>query len=218
MQGTDSRRLIPYVEVELRHRLSLRLVRALTLDGIREGILNGTKMRLANGYGLSYETVKKYLSARCAALREEAERLEAKRIRVLHRGYGSNTNEPPGPSPNLYYSLITTPIPLTLSFEALPAKTTELALCAAFGKEVQVLTSWVDGDFTPAMPRGMSDDHLVLLAHSFSAAEYRWLNNIFTFHICMLTIAYGTFLHTHRGAPEDREITEAMIFCLDDLK
>lgn len=93
-----------------------------------------------------------------------------------------------------------------------------MTLCAAFGKELSVLNSWVDGQFETAMPQGMCNDRLIILAHYFSAAEYSDYNHTLGFYFCQLVIAYGMFLHTCRNTTEDPEITSALISCQIELR
>lgn len=94
----------------------------------------------------------------------------------------------------------------------------ELFLCAAFDKkEIDTVSGWARGDFSSALPSGMTDTHLDFLAAHCADIIFPGVNHLLSFRMVQLAIAYGRFLKSGRYATEDREVTEALTCCLLEL-
>ena len=183
---------IPNVQVGLKWGLTIRLIRMITKHCIEEGVWEQERRKVAEGYGISLPTVKKYVSKTCEDVRKTAERLLAYEISKPHdsrrKQECSNTNK------NLrYYEIPMTEYPLKLYFTwSTSGRTTEdIVLRAAFGAETDILSSWMQDDFSQPLPSRMSNDHLTLLAHYYSGAAFPDMEHAFAFNMTRLAILFG---------------------------
>ena len=188
---------IPNVQVGLKWGLTIRLIRMITKHCIEEGVWEQERRKVAEGYGISLPTVKKYVSKTCEDVRKTAERLLAYEISKPHdsrrKQECSNTNK------NLqYYEVSMTEYPLKLYFTwSTSGRTTEdIVLRAAFGTETDILSSWMQGDFSQPLPPRMNNDHLTLLAHYYSGAAFPDMEHTFAFNVTRLVLLFGKNLRS----------------------
>ena len=210
---------IAYVQIDLKRGVTLRLLRGLTRHYIERGFGEPSRRKVAEGYAISPATVKKYATKLCEDVRKEAEQLLSDDI---IEKYNSKrwSYSPAGASGLRYYSVPLTNYPLKLYF-AWPVRDTEgksIVLRAAFGREEQVLDAWTRGDFTVLMPARMSSDHLTILAHYYSGAEFKGWPHTFLFDMAWLTIQVGKAITKHKEYPDNGKIEKAIACCWDLIR
>ena len=183
---------IPNVQVGLKWGLTIRLIRMITKHCIEEGVWEQERRKVAEGYGISLPTVKKYVSKTCEDVRKTAERLLAYEISKPHdsrrKQECSNTNK------NLQYlevSMTEYPLKLYFTWSTSGRTTEDIVLRAAFGTETDILSFWMQGDFSQPFPPRMNNDHLTLLAHYYSGTAFPDMEHIFAFNMTRLAILFG---------------------------
>ena len=214
---------IPGVQVNSTLKFSERLIRAISVYNREKGISGIPQKMIAQGYGITHEVLRQYLGDKRKQVLKTAEENYRKRIRDINKSQGSrHTVSEHGTQPHTwtyYFSDCTTVhYSLALYFSSFGQTERELSPSAAFDKrEVDVIDTWVHGDFSSKLPAVLSDDHLTVLAHCYAATACSHLNQTLAFDMVELTIAYGKFLQSHRGASEDMMITDALRSCLEGL-
>lgn len=203
---------IPNITVELKQGMTMRLIHAINNYGKDTGISGYCKKHIAQGYGISYSTLKKYCNATSKELRKQAEQICLKHEKRRAEEMRAITKfSYPSTAPR--YSM-------ALFFSELRVKeeTPELCLCAAFDKkELDAVVAWAHGDFSPEIPSGSTDIHLDFLAVHCAGIIFPDIDQMLAFKMMQLAIAYGKFLKSGRYATEDRGITESLIHCLREL-
>lgn len=201
---------IPNVQVGLKWGLTIRLIRMLTKHCIENGIWEQERRKVAEGYGISLPTVKKYVSKTCEDVRKTAERLLAYEISKPHDSNRKQRRS--NAEVNFrYYEVALKGYPLKLYFTwpILNPVTEDVVLRAAFGAEADVLSSWMQSDFSQPFPAGMSNDHLTLLAHYYSGATFPDIEHTFAFHMTRLVLLFGKNLQ----GPEYKQAMNMVTDC-----
>lgn len=209
---------IPMVQADLRCGLTLRLMRAITHHCcLEDEYWEQSKRKVAEGYGLSYSTVKKYTSEKMAQLRKDAERLLAQRVTesISQKKFSDNTF--------LYCMSLTSSItpPSTpgvssvrrLYFSYSPGKGSTLR--GAFGREAWVLDQWMDGKLEFPMPRRVSEDRLTLLDACYCGDVLCFWPPSIAFRGVQLIMACGRAYHVPlRGrTPDLRQLRQYALLC-----
>ena len=200
----------PNIAVDSKHQMTIRLIYAIKSYSTRNGISTFCKKHIAQGYGISYSLLKKFYRETSDDLRKRAEQtyLEYVRYKEEH------------PRNKFIYSVVTPRNSMSFCFSELSFKKAEpeLFLCAAFDKnEIDTVSDWARGEFSPALPSGMTDTHLDFLAAHCADIVFPGVNHRLAFRMVQLAITYGKFLKSGRYATEAREITETLIRCLRAL-
>lgn len=206
---------IPNVQVGLKWGLTIRLIRMITKHCIEEGIWEQERRKVAEGYGISLSTVKKYVSKTCEDVRKTAERLLVYEISRPHDGRRKQRNF--NKEKNLRYyemSLKEYPLKLYFTWPSSGWTTKNVVLRAAFGTEVDVLSSWMRGNFLQPLPPGMSNDHLILLAHYYSGAAFPDIEHTFAVNMTQLAILFGK----NCQRPEYKRVMNVLTDCLGDFR
>lgn len=206
---------IPNVQVGLKWGLTIRLIRMITKHCIEEGVWEQERRKVAEGYGIALPTVKKYVSKTCEDVRKTAERLLAYEISKPHDSNRKQRHSNAGVNFR-YYEVSLKEYPLKLYFTwPISGQTTEdIVLRAAFGAEADVLSSWMQGDFSQPFPGGMSNDHLTLLAHYYSSATFPDMKHTFSFNMTQLAILFGKNLQN----PEYKQVINMLMDCLNKFR
>lgn len=210
---------IPNVQVGLKWGLTIRLIRMLTKHCIEEGVWEQERRKVAEGYGISLATVKKYVSQTCEDVRKTAERLLAYEISKPHDSRRNQKGFNAGRKLR-YYEVSLTGYPLKLYFTwSTSGQTTEdIILRAAFGTEADVLSSWMQSNFSQPLPAGMSNDHLTLLAHYYAGATFPNIEHTFAFHMTRLVLLFGKNLQDPKYKQAMNKVTDCLnIFRKKDM-
>lgn len=207
---------IPLVQVDLKKKMSVRLICAILNRHSKDaGIADPCKKRIAQGYGISEELMKKFCSEAYTEAREKAEKeylgyLRSKRASEKIREKETLFRIPCG----------TAFCSMSLFFQARNSlgEQRTLYLCAAIEKnEIDAIDAWVHGDFSPSLPKGMADGHLNFVAGHCASVSFPRVDRLVAFRVVQLVVAYGKFLKSGRFASEDPEVTEDLIECLQGL-
>lgn len=199
---------IPRVQIALKHQMTIRLTHAIVHHSTKKGITGYCNRHIAQGYGISDSLLKKFLSERSAEFRDKGERSYLK----IQKEMQAQTK--------LFYQCRGPSYSMLLCFSELVAKkdAPELHLCAAFDKnEIDWLTAWAHGDFSPTIPSTMTDTHLDFLADHCADIIFPDIDHMLAFRMVHLAIAYGKFLKSGRYAMESWEITASLVRCLHGL-
>lgn len=206
---------IPNVQVGLKWGLTIRLIRMLTKHCIENGIWEQERRKVAEGYGISLPTVKKYVSKTCEDVRKTAERLLAYEISKPHDSNRKQRRSNAGVNFRYYeVALKGYPLKLYFTWPILNPVTEDVVLRAAFGAEADVLSSWIQSDFSQPFPAGMSNDHLTLLAHYYSGATFPDMEHTFAFHMTRLVLLFGKNLQ----GPEYKQAMNMVTDCLNRFR
>lgn len=187
----------------------------LTKHCIEEGIWEEKRRKVAEGYGIALPTVKKYVSKTCEDVRKTAERLLAYEIIKPHDSRRKQSHSNTGVNFRYYeVSLKEYPLKLYFTWPISDQTTEDIVLRAAFGTEADVLSSWLQSDFSQLLPAGMSNDHLTLLAHYYSSAAFPDIEHTFAFNMLRLVLLFGKNL----GSPDYKQAMNVMTDCLGDFR
>lgn len=203
------------VQVGLKWGLTIRLIRMITKHCIEEGVWEQERRKVAEGYGISLPTVKKYISKTCEDVRKTAERLLAYEISKPHDSRRKQLRSDIGR--NLRYfevSLMDYPLKLYFTWSTSGQPTEDIVLRAVFGAETGILSSWIQGDFSQSLPSGMSNDHLTLLAHYYSGAAFPDMEHTFAFNMVLLVLLFGKNLQ----GPEYKQAMNMVTDCLNKFR
>ena len=200
--------LIPKIQVDSKYQMSIRLIHAINDYSKNKGISGFYKRHIAQGYGISYELLKKFYRNTFEEIRSKAEGIYTAHIASRKTGESRAS---------FSYSCITPYHTLTLCFSEVKRDTSssEFCLCAAFDdSEIDVIDSWTHGDFSPALPNNLTDRHINFLAGHYAEIAFPGIDHLFAFRMTQLVIAYGNFLKSRRFATEAPEITNTLKRCL----
>lgn len=200
--------LIPRIQVDSNYQMSIRLIHAITEYSNTNGISVFCKKRLAQGYGISYELLKKFFADAFVELREKA-----------NQTYSSH-EKGKEQAAKFFYPCTTLGYTMYLCFSELKRtnKSPEFCLCSAIDKrQLDTIDSWAHGNFSPMLPAELTDRDLRILADQYANIFFPDINHAFAFRMVLLVIAYGKFMKSHRYATEDPGITDDLIACLQAL-
>lgn len=204
--------LIPNIQVDSKYEMSIRLIHAINEYSKNKGISGFCQKYIAQGYGISNESLKKFYKDISEDRRAKAERayLDYAKCRGKVKAHS-----------DFLYKCITPNYSMFLIFSTVERDTapTEFCLGAAIDEaEFEVINSWAHGDFSPSLPPKLTDHHLDFLSGHCAVIAFPNIDHLLAFRMTQLVIAYGKFLKSRRYAVEDPEITDTLLNCLTVLR
>lgn len=200
--------LIPNIQVDSKYEMPIRLIHAINDYSTQMGISGFCKKHIAQGYGISNESLKNFFKGTLEGRRRKAEHayLDYAKSRGKIKAHADFMCKCISPN----YSMF-----LFFSTVAHDTASTEFCLGAAIDEaEVEVIDSWAHGDFSSSLPPKLTDHHLDYLAGHCARIAFPNTDHLLAFRMTQLVIAYGKFLKSRRYAVEDPEITETLLNCL----
>lgn len=203
---------IPHIEFQTNKRgLSIRLLRALALHQIDH---SPTCQEIANGYGISFDTVKEHFSRQNSHLLACAMKKEYDTLFDLCTSAPYITCYP-----NSYFCSIKTSYaqtPMRFYYEEWMDSSMESKskLRAIFFEEADILDEWLHMDFSKAFPEDLSVPHLLLLAYYHSAAAFPNANPDLSLLITQAVIFYGKLLYNKISFTDSEVIVQDLLACL----
>ena len=202
---------IPYIELQTnRKKLSIRLLRALALHQVDH---SPTRQEIANGYGISFDTVKEHFSRQNSHLLACAMKNE---YDVLFHFCTSTPYAPLYPE-SYYCSVKTSYAQTSMRFYYEKWMESKIELRAIFFEEADILDEWLHMDFSRVFPESCSAPQLFLLAYYHSAAAFPKADLDLSLLVTQVVLFYGKLLYNKISIADSNKITRELTVCLRAL-
>lgn len=202
---------IPYIEFQTNKRgLSIRLLRALALHQIKH---SPTRQEIANGYGISFDTVKEHFSRQNSHLLACAMKNEYDMLLRFCTSTPYTTCYPD----SCFCSTKTSYAQTSMRFYYEKWMESKIKLRAIFFEEADILAEWLHMDFSRAFPESCSAPQLFLLAYYHSAAAFPKADPDLSLLVTQAVLFYGKLLYNKISIADSNRITRELMACLRAL-